>query len=80
VIAGSFLSKDSAAAYAKTINERYPAFHAEVYAPYLDNPSYPVVIGAHLTQADAKNLRDRAVNAGLSKQTYYKTFPNLPPS
>jgi hypothetical protein len=59
---------------------RYPAFQAEVYAPYLDNPGYPVVIGSHLTQADAKMLRDRAVNAGLTKQTYYKTFPSFSPS
>jgi hypothetical protein len=78
VIAGSFLSLDNAKAYAGKINSSFPGFHADVYAPYLDDPSYAVVIGAQLTLGDAKALRDRAVSAGLDKQTYYKTFPNLP--
>jgi hypothetical protein len=78
VIAGSFTSLDRAKAYAGKINKGFADFHADVYAPYLDNPNYTVVIGAHLTQADAKALRDKAISAGLNKQTYYKTFPNLP--
>jgi hypothetical protein len=80
VIAGSFMSPDNAKAYAKKINDSFPGYHAEVYAPYLDNPNYAVVIGANLTQADAKALRDKAVVSGLSRQTYYKTFPSLPPA
>jgi hypothetical protein len=80
VIAGSFVSLDRAKAYAQKINSSHPTFHADVYAPYNDNPNYPVVIGANLTQAQAKVLRDKAVNAGLSKQTYYKLFPELPQS
>jgi hypothetical protein len=78
VIAGSFQSLDLARAYTAKINGDFPSFHADVYAPYLDNPNYSVVIGAHLTQSEAKALRDKAVGAGLTKQTYYKTFPNLP--
>jgi cell division protein FtsN len=77
VIAGSFLSLDSARDYSRKINRGFPGFHADVYAPYRDNPSYAVVIGAQLTQQDAKTLRDKAMNAGL-QQTYYKTFSNLP--
>jgi hypothetical protein len=78
VIAGSFMSLDNAKAYAKRINAGASGYHAEVYAPYLDNPNYAVVIGANLTQADAKALRDKAVGAGLTDQTYYKSFPDLP--
>jgi len=80
VIAGSFTSLDNAKSYAKKINDAFPGYHAQVYAPYLDNPNYAVVIGANLTQTDAKALRDKAVAAGINKQTYYKTFPNLPPA
>jgi hypothetical protein len=78
VIAGSFGSLDRAKAYAGKINDSFPGYHAEVYAPYLDNPNYTVVIGAHLTQSEAKKLREKAVTSGLTKHTYYKTFPNLP--
>lgn len=78
VIAGSFSSLDNARASAATINSKFPGFHADVYAPYPDDPFYTVVIGAQLTEEDAQALRDRAVKAGLGNQTYYKTFPNLP--
>jgi hypothetical protein len=78
VIAGSFLSVDNAKVCARKINDTFPGFHADAYAPYGDNPYYACVIGAHLTQNEAKILRDKAVNAGLDRQTYYKTFPNLP--
>ena len=43
----------------------FPGFPADVYATYLDNPNYAVVIGSQMTQADAKALRDRAVKAGF---------------
>lgn len=79
VLTGSYLSLENAQASAKQINDTFHDFHADVYAPYEDNPNYSVVIGANLTQADASALRNKAVSAGLSKDTYYKTFPNLPP-
>ena len=79
VLTGSYISLDDAQAYAKQINDTFHNFHADVYAPYGDNPNYSVVIGANLTEADATALRNKAVSAGLSKDTYYKTFPNLPP-
>lgn len=77
VISGSFLSVESAKAYAQQINSGYPGFHADVYAPYEDNHYYAVVIGAQLPRQDAMNLRDKAIQSGL-KQTYFKTFHNLP--
>lgn len=79
VVTGSYLSVDRAKASAKKINDTFHDFHADVYAPYGDNPNYAVVIGANLTQPEASALRNKAVSAGLSKDTYYKTFPNLPP-
>jgi hypothetical protein len=80
VIVGSFTSPDNANKYANSINERFPGYHANVYAPYGDAPYYSVVIGANLTLQEAKVLRDKAVASGLARQTYYKTFPNLPPA
>jgi hypothetical protein len=78
VISGSYLSFDNAKESAKKINDSHPDFHADVYAPYQDNPNYAVVIGANLTQSQAKALKAKAISAGLARDTYYKTFPNLP--
>lgn len=77
VIAGSYLTLDSARVFVQQINTTHPEFAPDVYAPYRDNPYYSVVIGAQMTQQDAASLRDKAQAAGL-KKTYYKTFPNLP--
>lgn len=79
VIVGSYLRLEEAEVHARQINQNYREFKAEAYDRYGDNPYYAVVIGAHLTQTQAKALRDKAVRGGLGKNVYYKTFPNLPP-
>ena len=79
VIVGSHLHVEDAIAQANRINDKYHEFKAAVYEPYGNNPYYAVVIGANLTQSEAKDLREKAVSAGLPKDTYYKTFSNLPP-
>ncbi len=78
VIVGSHLDVNDARKQAQAINQEFRNYRAEVYAPYADNPYYAVVIGANLTQNEAKALRDKAVRDGLPKDSYYKTFPNLP--
>jgi len=78
VIVGSYLNLDNAKKQAISINTQFKKYHAEVYAPYGENPYYAVVIGDHLTQVEAKVFRDDAIKDGLPKDTYYKTFPNLP--
>lgn len=77
VITGSYASLDNARAEAARINSTYKGFHADVYAPFVE-PVYRVVIGAQMTQQDANALRDRALSAGMDKQTYARSFPNLP--
>jgi sporulation related protein len=79
VIAAAFSSVDKAKAYAASVNKGFPGFHADVYGPY-HTPYYSVVIGAHLTQAEAKALRDKAVSAGLPKETYFDIPRDLPPA
>jgi hypothetical protein len=83
VIATSNPSLAAAQAAAKAINSGFRGFHAEVYAPYLDNPNYAVVIGAQLSESDASALAAKAASAGMGHgvkqyQPYYKTFPYLP--
>jgi hypothetical protein len=80
VIVGSHLRLEDAKVQADGINKKYRNFKAEVYEPYGENPYYAVVIGANLTQSEAKVLRDNAIKEGFPKDSYYKTFPNLPPA
>jgi hypothetical protein len=82
VVAGSFLSLEDALAEAAVINKQYPGFNAEVYDRDLsrDDPYYTVVIGAHLAQAEAKKLKEKAIKAGLRKDIYVTSPPNLPPA
>ena len=80
VIVGSHLDVNDARKRAQGINQRVKSYQAAVYAPYADNPYYAVVIGAHLTQSEAKALRDKAVQDGFPKDSYYKTFRGLPPA
>lgn len=60
---------------AKQISEKWQGFEGEVYAPYGEDPYYAVVIGANLTYQEARQLRQRAIAAGFSKDTYLWTFP-----
>jgi hypothetical protein len=77
VIAGSHRRYEDAARQKEEINAGLPQFKAEVYAPYGDNPYYGVVIGAELTKEQATALRSKAVQSGLSRDTYVWTFPSF---
>jgi len=78
VIVGSHLDMKDAKRQVEGIEQRFKNYRADIYAPYGGNPYYAVVIGAHLTQVEAKSLRDKAVSDGFPKDSYYKTFPGLP--
>jgi hypothetical protein len=66
VVAGREQTRESAAAAAARINGARKGFQADVYAPYQGKGSWSVVIGAGLTRADAMELRQKAVAAGLA--------------
>ena len=73
VIAGSHLTLQAAENQVAALHKR--GFPADVYAPYGGNPYYAVVIGAQLTREEARQLRAKAVRAGLPGDTYLWTFP-----
>ncbi len=75
VIAGSHIKLGDAQRQAQQINQKWPNFTDEVYAPYGGNPYYAVVIGANLTYEEAQKLQQRVIAAGLPKDTYVWTFP-----
>jgi hypothetical protein len=74
VIAGSHANLEDAQKQAASINQM-GRFHAEVYAPYGQNPYYGVVIGENLTLNEAKDFRNKAIKAGLPQETYLWALP-----
>jgi hypothetical protein len=75
VIAGSYPTLEEARKEARTINEAEKGFAAEVYAGYGEKAGFDVVIGANLTYEGAQRLRQKAVAAGLPRETMVWTFP-----
>ena len=76
VIAGSHPNRGSAQKQAGEITKKFSAkgFKAEVYSPSAGNSSWSVVIGSNLTSEEAQKLRQRAITAGLPKDTHLWTF------
>ncbi len=75
VIVGSHLELEDAQKQAGLINKEWKDFKAEVYDPYGENIYYAVVIGSNLTHEEAQQLRQKAILAGFSEDTYLWTFP-----
>jgi hypothetical protein len=74
VIVGSFRDKERAFAQADAI--RASGFSANVYRPYgAAHRFFSVVIGAQMPRDAAELLKQRAIAAGLSPDTYLWTFP-----
>ena len=57
------------------IAEEKEGLTAEIFDPYGENPYYAVVIGANLGYKEAQKIRQDAIKAGFSKDTYLWTFP-----
>lgn len=75
VIVGSHINFEDAVKQADAINHKLPDFHAEVYAPYGENPYHAVVIGSNLTLDQARKLMKKALASGLPRDTYLWTLP-----
>jgi len=75
VIVGSHLKLEDAERQATSINHDMKGFHGEVYEPYGENPYYAVVIGANLSLNEAKDLKNKAIKAGLPRDTYLWGLP-----
>ena len=75
VIVGSHLKLEDAQKQVQQILRKTKDFKPEVYAPYGDNKNYAVVIGANLALIDARQVKKKAIDAGLPEDMYLWTFP-----
>ncbi len=52
--------------------KRWPKFTLGVFQPATDKTHYLVVLGQNLSEDQAEELRKRAVESGLPRDTYIK--------
>jgi hypothetical protein len=74
VVTGSYTTLEEARREAQKINEAARGFNAEIYARPGNQSGYDVVIGANLTYEEAQKVRQKAVSAGLPRETTVRTF------
>ncbi len=76
VIAYTYNGKSNAEKKAKTINEKHPAFHAQVFTPKGDRAPYFISLGGRMTLAEAERTQREARSKGLPKDTFVRNFSN----
>jgi len=68
VIVGSHKHRKNAEKQAERLEQQH--YEAHVYKPYGGSAHYAVVIASHVTQQEARTIRDRAIRDGLPKDSY----------
>jgi len=76
VVAFEYSKRAQAEHKARTINEKHPALHAEVFAPKGNRAPYFVSLGGRLTFQEAEQLRREARAKGLPRDTFVRNFAN----
>ena len=75
VIAYTYAGFRDADGKARRINEKWPAFRAEVLAPNgLDRGPYLVALGGPMTRPEAERLWQAARSSGLPRDTFVRNF------
>lgn len=76
VIAYTYNGRTHAEQKAKTINEKHPAFQAQVFTPKGDRAPYFISLGGRMTLAEAERLQKQARAKGLPRDTFIRNFSN----
>ncbi|MDQ6706107.1 MAG: protein kinase [Acidobacteriota bacterium] len=75
VVAATYSKRNDAEKRAHEISRRWPRFKTEVFAPPAGTGYYLVLLGANLSQDAATRIQQRAIAAGLPRDTYIKKYP-----
>jgi eukaryotic-like serine/threonine-protein kinase len=76
VVAYEYHKREQADKKARALNEKRPAWRAEVFAPKGNRAPYFVSLGGRMTLADAEKLRREAHAKGLPRDTFIRNFAN----
>lgn len=74
VVAFTYNYQDQAEHKARTINEAHPDLQADVFSPKGGGAPYLVTLGAATDRASAFQLRNKAIQEGLPKDTYAQNY------
>jgi len=73
VVAYTYNREAQAEQKAQTLRQQYPQLSPGVFAPHGRSP-YLVTLGSVMSRADAMALREKAVRAGLPRDTYAQNY------
>jgi hypothetical protein len=73
VVAYTYNREAQAEQKAQTLRQQYPQLSPGVFAPHGRSP-YLVTLGSVMSKADAMALREKAVRAGLPRDTYAQNY------
>jgi eukaryotic-like serine/threonine-protein kinase len=74
VVVYEYAQRAAAERKARTLNEKRPAWHAEVFTPRGERSPYLVALGGRMTLAEAERLKMQARGAGLPRDTFVRNF------
>jgi eukaryotic-like serine/threonine-protein kinase len=74
VVVASYALRSAAENRERELAQKWPKFKVSVFEPKTEKAHYLVVIGRNLSEDEAEALRQRAVSAGLPRDTYIKRF------
>ena len=74
VIAYTYNGMRAAEKKAGSINQKWPQFRAEVFAPDRDRGPYLVALGGRMTREEAVRLQREALAKGLPRDTYAQNY------
>jgi eukaryotic-like serine/threonine-protein kinase len=72
VIVATYASRELAEKRMRDLMRRWPKFNIGVFQPRTEKTQYLVVLGQNLSEDQAEELRKRAVDSGLPRDTYIK--------
>lgn len=78
VVVATFDKREGAEQRAKQLAHHTPSMRLRIVPPSAGNPHYAIVVAAGLSRAKAKAFRDRAVAAGMPKDTFIRQDPASP--
>jgi hypothetical protein len=76
VVVYEYSQRSAAEHKARTLNQKHPAWHAEVFAPRGEHAPYFVALGGRMTRPEAERLKLQARSAGLPRDTFVRNFAN----
>jgi hypothetical protein len=68
----TYASHELAEKRMRDMMRRWPKFNIGVFQPRAEKTHYLVVLGQNLSEDQAEELRKRAVDSGLPRDTYIK--------